>query len=521
MLARRWRPQRFEDLVGQDVVVRSLQNAIAKGQIAHAYLFSGLRGVGKTTAARLLAKALNCESGPTPDPCGRCVSCQEIAAGGSLDVIEMDAASNRGIDDVRELRDVARILPVRDRYRIFILDEAHQLSKDAFAALLKILEEPPAHVVFVLASTEKEKFPATIVSRCQQIDFRPIPADTICERLGDIAVAEGFTLAPGAARLLARAAEGSLRDALSLLDRVRAFAGDGVGEAEVAEVLGLPPQDVLLSLWGALEAGDAAAALELLREEERLGRDLPALYQELVQLLDSLVQLACAPQAPMPYPESRREFLVTSAERVGLPMLLRLAHLALEQRALIATADRPGLAAAVAVGRLALWPRLQRVESLLAGKDATQSREPLRRPGVTATSRSSASRTTPAVAPAPVKAGAESVQSRLGAALDSAGQHLLAGRVRAAKEIAVSGQALVIHFDGAATATVRSVADGAAEIAKAAQSLGLPAEVRVEANGGPVGAAPAGLRAKVESDPAVQRVLEVFGGTIDRVEEEP
>lgn len=517
MLARRWRPQRFEDLVGQDVVVRSLQNAIAKGQIAHAFLFSGLRGVGKTTAARLLAKALNCEGGPTPDPCGRCASCQEIVAGGSLDVIELDAASNRGIDDVRELRDVARILPVRDRYRIFILDEAHQLSKDAFAALLKILEEPPAHVVFVLASTEKEKFPATIVSRCQQIDFRPIPADTISERLADIAIADGFSLTPGAARLLARAAEGSLRDALSLLDRVLAFAGDGVGEAEVAEVLGLPPQEVLLSLWSALETGDAAAALELLREQERLGRDLPALYQELVQFLDSLVQLACSPQAPMPYPESRRESLVASAQRIGLPMLLRLAHLALEQRALIATADRPGLAATVAVGRLALWPRLQRVESLLAGGNAAQSREGVRQPTAASTAHTSANR--PASTPAQAGASSENVQSRLSAALDGAGQHLLAGRVRAAKEITVAAQALVFRFDGAATATVRSISDGAAEIAQAARSLGLPAEVRVETNG--ADSAPAGLREKVESDSAVQRVLEVFGGTIDRVEEEP
>ncbi|MFZ5785787.1 MAG: DNA polymerase III subunit gamma/tau [Acidobacteriota bacterium] len=523
VLARRWRPQRFEDLVGQEVVVRSLHNAIAKGQIAHAYLFSGLRGVGKTTVARLLAKALNCEGGPTPDPCGRCVSCHEIAAGGSLDVIEMDAASNRGIDDVRELRDVARILPVRDRYRIFILDEAHQLSKDAFAALLKILEEPPAHVVFVLASTEKDKFPATIISRCQQIDFRPIPADTIGERLADIAVADGFTLTPGAARLLARAAEGSLRDALSLLDRVLAFAGDGVGEAEVAEVLGLPPHEVLLSLWSALEAGDAAAALEVLREQERLGRDLPALYQELVQLIDSLVHLACSAQAPLPYPEARRDSLVRSAQQVGLPMLLRLAHLALEQRALIVTADRPGLAASVAIGRLALWPRLQRVESLLAGESPTQPGEAARQPMAAATACRSANRKASGASAvsAPEGVGAEGVQSRLGDALDGAGSHLLAGRVRAAKAVAVAGQALVFRFDGVATATARSVSEGAVEIAEAARSLGLPTEVRIETADGASGAVQTDVRARVEGEPAVQRVLEVFGGTIDRVEEEP
>ena len=277
VLARRWRPQRFDDLVGQEVVVRSLRNALSSGQVAHAYLFSGLRGVGKTTVARLLAKALNCEKGPTADPCGVCETCVEIAGGSALDVLEMDAASNRGIDDVRELREVARVLPVRDRYRVFIIDEAHQLTDAAFNALLKILEEPPAHVVFVLASTEKDKFPATILSRCQQLDFRPIASEVIVARLVKIAAEEGFTLSPGAAHIIARATEGSLRDALSLLDRVRAFADAGIDEAAVTEVLGLPPQEVLLALWEALAAGDAPAALGIVREEERLGRDTIAL----------------------------------------------------------------------------------------------------------------------------------------------------------------------------------------------------------------------------------------------------
>ncbi|HLE61047.1 MAG TPA: DNA polymerase III subunit gamma/tau, partial [Thermoanaerobaculaceae bacterium] len=265
VLARRWRPQTFEDLVGQEVVVRTLRNALASRQIAHAYLFSGLRGVGKTTVARLLAKALNCDKGPTPEPCGECVPGEEIALGCSMDVLEMDAASNRGIDDVRELREVARVLPVRDRYRVFIVDEAHQLTKDAFGALLKILEEPPAHVVFILASTEKDKFPATILSRCLQVDFRPIPIELVVARLTRVAEKEGFQLTAGAAQLVARATEGSLRDALSLLDRVRAFAEGAVDENAVAEVVGLPPLETVLALWRALEGGDVAAALRVVR----------------------------------------------------------------------------------------------------------------------------------------------------------------------------------------------------------------------------------------------------------------
>ncbi|MGE5235651.1 MAG: DNA polymerase III subunit gamma/tau [Acidobacteriota bacterium] len=522
VLARRWRPQRFDDLVGQEVVVRSLRNALTSGQIAHAYLFSGLRGVGKTTVARLLAKALNCETGPTPDPCGRCAACQEIATGSALDVIEMDAASNRGIDDVRELREVARVLPVRDRYRVFILDEAHQLSRDAFNALLKILEEPPAHVVFVLASTEKDKFPATILSRCQQIDFRPIPADLIAERLADIAEADRLSVSSGAVQLIARAADGSLRDALSLLDRVRAFA-DAVTEDAVTDVLGLPPQEMLLTLWETLAAGDAAGALALLRDQERLGRDAVALYEELVALLETLVLLACDPSARVPYSDAHRARLIASAGEVGLPLLLRLVGLALEQRSLVAGAERPAPAVAVAVGRLALWPRLQRVEALLAGETPASTPPAPSSPRPKASGGGDAGGShPPAVGSRPRSAGkaqSESLCDRLGDALDEAGRHLLAGRLRAAKEVALDGDGLVIRFSGAPAGTVRSIADGVEEITEVASRLGLPGAIRVEADGQEAASESDALRARVESDAGVKRVLEIFGGKIDAVEE--
>jgi DNA polymerase-3 subunit gamma/tau len=524
VLARRWRPQRFEDLVGQDVVVRSLRNALSNDQLAHAYLFSGLRGVGKTTVARLLAKSLNCEHGPTADPCGECAACQEIAVGSALDVIEMDAASNRGIDDVRELREVARVLPVRDRYRIFILDEAHQLSKDAFNALLKILEEPPAHVVFILASTEKEKFPATILSRCQQIDFRPIPVELITERLTDIAGADGFSLSAGAAQLIARAAEGSLRDALSLLDRVRAFA-DEVTENAVAEVLGLPSQEVLLELWEALRAGDAPAALEIVREQERLGRDLVGLYGELTGLLGTLVLLSCDPHARVPYPDEQRERLVAWARESGLPLLLRLVGLALEQRTLVASAERPALAVAVAVGRLALWPRLQRVEALLSSD--TPGSPPVPPASGRSRPRPSGGSAPPGghvaaaerPSPSPSPRGQPSLRDQLASSLDEAGHHLLAGRLRAAQEVACDGGALVIRFAGAPSGTVSSVADGGEEIARAARQLDLPTRLRVEANGHEMAPGSDALRARVEGEAGMQRVLEIFGGRVDAVEE--
>ena len=529
VLARRWRPQRFEDLVGQDVVVRSLRNALASGQVAHAFLFSGLRGVGKTTAARLLAKALNCAHGPTPEPCGACASCEEIAAGHSADVQEIDAASNRGIDEVRRLIEVARVLPMRDRYRVFILDEAHQLSRDAFGALLKILEEPPPHVVFILASTERDKFPATIVSRCQQLDFRPIPHDLIVARLAAIAATDGFALDPGAAPLIARAAEGSLRDALSLLDRVRAFADGAVTQAAVAEVLGLPSVEVLLALWDGLEAGDVARVLALLRREEAAGRDPGALYDRLVELLQALLLLACEPAAAVPFVGAHRETLAAAAARVGAPLLLRLAALAIEQRSLVAAADRPATAVAVAIGRLCMWPRLQRVEALLAGEAPAAAVAPPRAatPGgggaAPPASRRGGPEPPPLAAPTAPAAPAASpappgARERLADALAAMDEHTLAARVGMTESVSAAGEVLSLRFGAVPPTTLQSVRDAGERRAAAARAAGLPERVVVE--GATAGASAArGLSARVEADEAVQRVLRTFGGRIEGVEE--
>jgi len=522
VLARRWRPQRFEDLVGQDVVVRTLRNALGNKQIAHAYLFSGLRGVGKTTVARLLAKALNCEKGPTPEPCGDCPACQDITAGSSLDVLEMDAASNRGIDDVRELREVARVLPVRDRYRVFILDEAHQLSKDAFAALLKILEEPPAHVIFILASTEKDKFPATILSRCLQVDFRPIPADLVAARLAHVAENEAFELTAGAAQLIARATEGSLRDALSLLDRVRAFAGELVDENAVAEVIGLPPFETVLALWRALEGGDVAGALALARAEEQSGRDPGALYEQLVQLIHVLLLLATDPSAPAAFPAAHRPALVAGAARLGAPLLLRLLALALDGKGLVASADRVGVAVAVAIGRLALWPRLQRVEALLAGESPAAAATPPAAP-TPAAGAAPAPRIPPGAAPGPASEppSAASPGARLAAALEGMGARLLAGRVASVREVRLEGETLVLRCGNLPPATRKSLRESVEQLTAAARQVGLASRVEVDENGSPAEAEAQGLRSRVEADEGVKRMLEVFGGRLESVEEKP
>src|SRR6266446_5857318 len=250
VIARKWRPQTFDDLVGQQHVTETLKNAIKNDRVAHAYIFSGARGVGKTTAARILAKALNCVKGPTPNPCGECDSCKEIASGTSLDVIEIDAASNRGIDQIRELREMVRYAPAASRSKVVILDEAHMLTGEASNALLKTLEEPPDRVIFVMATTEPENLVDTIRSRSQHFHFRALTFAEITGRLEEIAQKENLKIEPGAIAVIARMAEGSLRDALSLLEQARAYCGDTIPDKDVRELLGVVPDDALEELVG-------------------------------------------------------------------------------------------------------------------------------------------------------------------------------------------------------------------------------------------------------------------------------
>ena len=282
-LYRKWRPQTFADVIGQQHITDTLRAQLQSGRLSHAYLFTGTRGTGKTTCAKILARAVNCENPVNGDPCNECAACRGILDGSVLDVTEIDAASNNGVDNIRDLRDETRYTPAQVKKRVFIIDEVHMLSIGAFNALLKTLEEPPEHVLFILATTELHKVPATILSRCQRFDFRRIGAEDIARRLLDVAGGEGIGLTEGAARLIARLADGAMRDALSMLDR--AAAAGAVDEQTVTAALGVMGQDDSLRLAGSLKAGDLAAAVGLLDEYYNAGRDLASVYDQMLGLI--------------------------------------------------------------------------------------------------------------------------------------------------------------------------------------------------------------------------------------------
>jgi DNA polymerase-3 subunit gamma/tau len=289
VFARKYRPQIFDDVLGQDHVVQTLKNAIQQRRLAHAYLFVGPRGTGKTSTARILAKALNCVHGPTPTPCGVCDSCREIALGISLDVLEIDGASNNSVDQVRELRDNVRFAPVRGRYKVYIIDEVHMLTQQAFNALLKTLEEPPQHVIFVFATTEPHKVLPTILSRCQRFDLHRIPPRVISEHLNFIATQEGVTLSTAASNAIAATADGGLRDAESMLDQLVAFCGTSIDEQQVLEVFGLTAEQVVLDLSEAIITRHSTKALHLIHAQQEAGKDLSKLLTDLLNFFRSLL----------------------------------------------------------------------------------------------------------------------------------------------------------------------------------------------------------------------------------------
>ena len=503
-LARKYRPQTFSDIIGQETVVRTLQNAIEQQRIHHAYLFSGVRGVGKTTLARILAKALNCAKGPAPEPDNTCTMCVEITEGIDMDVREIDAATYTGVDNIRELREVTQFQPARDRYRIFIIDEAHMLSTPAWNALLKILEEPPPFVVFMFATTEVQKVLPTILSRVQKFALRKITLDELIDRLAQICKAEGIQADRDALEIIARRGEGSVRDSLSLLDQISAFSGRSITSASVATVLGLSDSGFFARVIAMIADGDHAAILDALNEAAEGGRDFKMLYRDLLNFTRNLLLISGGANESMlsATPEDLAAMKV-AAGKFSYTELLRVANLLLKDDETVNHAEHQRLAVEIALLKAATFPRLREIEKELSGGQAIP---PVR------------SVTTPATAPKKTagQAGLHSSPSvdALVERLQKA-RPLLAGYLAGAKTSRVDGNRVIWTFEDPHFA--QTLVDAKTTLEEIASEVyGRPMEVEIET------AAEKGMARKAEKaeplgdDPVLKSFQKHLGGEVVR-----
>ncbi|MBK9239616.1 MAG: DNA polymerase III subunit gamma/tau [Acidobacteria bacterium] len=543
-LARKWRPQRFEDVIGQRGVVETLRNAIASGRLAQSFVFAGPRGVGKTTTARILARALNCVTGPTADPCGECDACREIAEGRDVDVMEIDGATYTGIDAVREvIVEPLSIAPMRNRYKIFIIDEVHRLSKSAFDALLKSIEEPPPYVKFMMATTELDAVPDTILSRSQVFELKALPFASIRDQLRGVTTNEGVTIDDAALALVARSAEGSMRDALSALDQVLAFTSQNVTAADVSTVLGLVGRDVQFDVAETVAREDAGAVFALAGGILESGFDLRTVCRELARLVRDLMVTKIDPTRladPEIASEGERDRMQALAERYSHADLMRAFDLLAMAERDIRTSSQPRHTFEMALLKWIHLRKMTPIEELLAGGVAPTRSVPSVRPVRPVPSVPSVPSVQPVqpVQPVPsvpsVPSVPQSIKSNLLASIREANKSFFGMVIAQVQTVEVEGDRITFSFAPAHKNLRGQLEAKRAWIENLAHNLtGRKMTVAVkEAEGSavvPTAKAPtaaavdpakqADLRARAKAEPAVQNVLDVFGGEIEDVEE--
>ncbi len=532
VIARKYRPQNFAELIGQEHVQKTLANAIQSNRLAHGYIFSGQRGTGKTTVARILARCLNCVNGPTPNPCGVCSSCTEISAGNSVDVIEIDAASNRGINEMREIRENVRYRPARDRYKVFIIDEAHQITKEAFNALLKTLEEPPEWVVFILCTTEAYEIPNTIASRCQHFTFRSVDFAELMNRMNYIAEQEGIDASDEVLSVIAQAGEGSVRDALSALDQAIACCGKTLRVEDIRALLGMFSGDSLRSVAEAVHKQDGARMLEIVDELERNGQSLQHFCRELSRYWRNLLvaKIAGKPTRLIAASEREQQALQDTAGSFSEEDLTRYLNLTLDLYKTLQSSLQPRLHLEIGLIKLVQAGKLQSIEEALAGlgkPPSAASASPMASGSVLAASARTAAPRPPAfqapaakIAPTPAETQPPSQttgdpRQDLYDALCKAGMHHSADLIQQC-EVRLEGNDFLIRAPKTMLLFLRADVDLQRV---AAQVAGKPVRVRVEA-GENITAAPVAasgpstqdseLRERALSHPGVKRFQELF-----------
>jgi len=510
VLARKWRPRGFDDLVGQEPVARTLRNALASEKVAHAYLFSGPRGVGKTSSARILAKALNCEQAAGGDPCGECRSCRAITDGASVDVFEIDGASNNSVEAVRELRETVKYAPSGGRYRIYIIDEVHMLSTSAFNALLKTLEEPPPHVVFIFATTEPKKIPSTILSRCQHYSFRRITRAMIREQLEKIAAAEKIRITEGALQMISKAADGSMRDALTLLDQACSFTDD-ITEKELRGLLGLPEAEIITGLSRNILTGNIPDTLSLIKELTDRGSDLRQLTRELVEYFRNIavVKVTRNPEELLEFSAEEVQGLRELASDAGIEELTLLLSELLRLEGEVRSAANPRYTLELGLLRMSFVKGMTSIGSIL---------QMLGDSGGAPVEKKTEVREHAEPAAKPDIRDKEGIWRQLIEKVD-AEDHLLACKLMEARPLELTASELAIGFNGGMTVLADFIKSKASVINTALQEisghslrlkiLSLPGEKAGKDN--------RKIKEEVFSEPLVREALKIFSGSLIKI----